>query len=106
MAKFILTGAALGVRRTPYDFKDDDGKQVAGETLTLVLFDEDTTTSHEVKIKRSAAGRFAALEVGEVVHVDVDVYATLRNGNSVLSITAYDVRNVDAEGARPVQAAS
>lgn len=91
MARFQLEGAVLGLRRTPYDFTDQQGQQVKGESLTLVLFDEASTTSHEVKVQRTAAGKFSELALGQVVVVDVLVSAILRNGNAALDIKAMDV---------------
>lgn len=92
MATFTMSGAVLGVRRTPYDFTDDDGKQVKGESYALVLYDADAVRSHEVKIKRDVAGKFVDIPQGTVITVAVDVFANLdKGGKPFLSITAADL---------------
>ena len=91
MARFTVRGMVLGVRNTPYSFEDDEGKTVEGESLNLVLFDEEATLTHDIKIKRSVAGKFTDLVTSQVVDVAVDVFANLRNGAPILSMSAVDV---------------
>lgn len=94
MARFKVRGAVLGVRTTPYDFIDEKGTRQSGESLTVVLYDEAAVSSHELKVKRAAAGKFTDLPMGTVVELDVDVFANLSaKGEALLTVTAVDVRD-------------
>lgn len=93
MARFQVRGAVLGVRTTPYDFEDSEGKRQQGESLTVVLFDESSVSASEIKVQRKAAGKFTEIPMGTVVEVAVDVFANSdAAGRPLLSISAADVR--------------
>lgn len=94
MARFQVRGAVLGVRKSPYDFVDEKGVRQTGESVTVVLFDEASVASHELKVKRASAGKFTELGLGQPVEVEVDVFANLSaKGEALLTVTAVDVRD-------------
>jgi hypothetical protein len=102
MARFSLTGVPLGIRSKPYDIDNGDGTRNTGVSHRLVFFDPEATVAQDVAIQSAHLGLFQSLLAGvgqgEVVSLDVDVFAnSTRGGGATLSITAVPPAPASAE---------
>lgn len=75
MPIFKLTGVVLGHQEKPYDFKDDSGERVSGVTRVLWLWDDNAGEPIRVKVPPAKAGLVDAVGRGELVSVNVGVFA-------------------------------
>lgn len=81
MPNLTLSGVVLGLRSKPYDFTDPTGKQTAGVSHRLFLWDPVATEPIEITVRQDRLGLVqGVLGEGEVVNLNVDVRA---NGNKV-----------------------
>lgn len=104
MARFTLTGMPLGIRSKPYDIDNGDGTRNTGTSHRLVFFDPEATVSQDVAIQDKHLALFQQLlsgvGQGEVVSLDVDVFAnSTRGGGATLSITAVPPAPAEAKRA-------
>lgn len=96
MARFTVTGTVLGLRQKPYDMPNEDGSRNKGVSTRLVIFDPDAVEAIELVVKPDQVGAFSHLGAGELVSVGVDVFANLRQGQALLSMTAVPPAPADA----------
>lgn len=73
MPNLTLSGAYLGLQTKPYDFKNQDGERVHGESHTLHLWDSVNTEPVAVKVPADRLGLVSELGQGEVVALAVTI---------------------------------
>lgn len=71
MSNLTLTGVVLGLQKKPYDFKNDNGERVSGESHTLHVWDDGAGEPVVVKVPLDRVGLVSDLGQGEVVRLAV-----------------------------------